>query len=182
MGVAVLRRWCRVARDAERLPLSFAQQRLWFLDQLEPGSAFYNIPAAVRLRGALNVEALERTLSEVVRRHEVLRTHFITVDGEPVQVIEAAAPIKLEVLDLSVLDEAERTAETQRLVAEESARPFDLMTRAAAACELAPARRRGARGAGDDASHRQRWLVHRRPRSRSGGALRRLCAWRRVAA
>ena len=115
-----------VSRDVE-LPLSFAQQRLWFLDQLEPGSAFYNIPAAVRLRGALNIEALERTLLEVVRRHEVLRTHFITVDEEPVQVIEAAAPLKLEVLDLSVLDEAERTAETQRLVAEESARPFDLM-------------------------------------------------------
>ena len=111
---------------AEKLPLSFAQQRLWFLDQLEPGSAFYNIPAAVRLRGALNIEALERTLSEVVRRHEVLRTHFIAVDGEAVQVIEAAAPVRLAVLDLSGLDEAERTAETERLVAAESARPFDL--------------------------------------------------------
>ena len=116
----------RVER-AERLPLSFAQQRLWFLDQMEPGSSFYNIPVAMRLRGVLNVEALEWTLSEVVRRHEVLRTHFIAVDGEPVQVIEAAAPIKLEVLDLSVLDETERTAETQRLVKQEIARPFDLM-------------------------------------------------------
>ena len=116
-----------ISRDTV-LPLSFAQQRLWFLDQMEPGSSFYNIPAAVRLRGALNIEALERTLSEVVRRHEVLRTHFISIDGEPVQVIEPARPIKLEVLDLSDLDEAERTAETQRLVAEESARAFDLTT------------------------------------------------------
>ncbi|HSL71820.1 MAG TPA: condensation domain-containing protein, partial [Longimicrobiales bacterium] len=114
-----------IARDAE-LALSFAQQRLWFLDQMEPGSALYNIPAAVRLRGVLNVEALERTLSEVVRRHEVLRTHFAGVDGEPVQVIEPPQEVRLAVTDLSMLDEAERAAETQRLVAEESARPFDL--------------------------------------------------------
>jgi hypothetical protein len=115
----------RVER-AERLPLSYAQQRLWFLDQLEPNSSFYNVPAAVRLSGALNVEALQRTLSEVVRRHEVLRTHFITVDGKPVQVIDAPEPLKLEVIDLSTLDEAERTAETERLLASESARPFNL--------------------------------------------------------
>ena len=87
----------RVER-AEKLPLSFAQQRLWFVDQLEPGNSFYNITAPMRLLGALNIKALERTLTEVVRRHEVLRTHFIAIDGEPVQVIEAAAPLKLEVL------------------------------------------------------------------------------------
>ena len=79
----------RVER-AERLPLSFAQQRLWFLDQLEPEQFVLQHSGGGAVEGALNVEALERTLSEVVRRHEVLRTHFIAVDGEPVQVIEAA--------------------------------------------------------------------------------------------
>jgi acyl carrier protein len=79
----------RVSRERE-LPLSFAQQRLWFLDQLEPGSAFYNVPTAVRLQGELNVEALERTLTEIVRRHEVLRTVFQSVNGDAVQVIGEA--------------------------------------------------------------------------------------------
>ena len=80
----------RVDRDGP-LPLSFAQQRLWFIDKLERGSAFYNLPLAVTLSGHLDVEALERTLTEVVRRHEVLRTHFVEVNGEPVQVIEGSA-------------------------------------------------------------------------------------------
>jgi hypothetical protein len=78
-----------VARDGD-LPLSFAQQRLWFIDQLEPGSATYNISSGVRMSGVLQVEALERALSEVVRRHEALRTSFPTVDGLPVQRIGAA--------------------------------------------------------------------------------------------
>ena len=70
------------------LPLSFAQQRLWFLDQLEPGSSAYNIPNAVRLSGKLDAIALERGLRELVRRHEALRTTFADMDGQPVQVIE----------------------------------------------------------------------------------------------
>src|SRR5262245_9554085 len=74
-------------RGADALPLSFAQQRLWFLHQLEPGSAYYNIPAAIRLTGRLDVAALEQTLNELMRRHEALRTTFPTVEGRPVQVI-----------------------------------------------------------------------------------------------
>jgi non-ribosomal peptide synthetase component F len=114
-----------VGRDRP-LPLSFAQQRLWFIDQLEPGSSSYNVPAAVRLSGGLNVAALERTLSEIIRRHEVLRTTFAVRDGEPVQVIHEAAPLSLEVLDLSGLDEAEREAEALSLAAAEVRHPFDL--------------------------------------------------------
>jgi hypothetical protein len=71
------------AEAPRRYPVSFAQQRLWFLDQLEPGSDFYNIPTNIRLSGPLNVEALKRTLSEIVRRHESLRTTFLAVDGQP---------------------------------------------------------------------------------------------------
>ena len=119
------RRSCRSSRDVE-LPLSFAQQRLWFLDQLEASGSFYNLPAAVRLRGVLNVAALEQTLSEVVRRHEVLRTTFVAVDGEPRQVIKPFTPVSLPVFDVSELDAAEREAETRRLLSEEASRPFDL--------------------------------------------------------
>ena len=115
----------RVARD-ERLPLSFAQERLWFLDQLEPGTPFYNVPVAVRLTGQLDPEALERTLLEVTRRHEVLRTTFAFVDGEPVQIISPPSRVIQSIIDLSALSREEREAETSRFVPEEAQRPFDL--------------------------------------------------------
>jgi len=108
------------------LPLSFAQERLWFLNQLEPESAFYNMPSGVRLSGELDVDALKRTLSEVIRRHEVLRTTFPIVDGVPVQRVSAAEPFNLPVLDLSKLPEPERTPEARRLAIDESRCPFDL--------------------------------------------------------
>jgi len=114
-----------VSRDGE-LPLSFAQQRLWFLHQLEPGSTAYNVPSAHRLRGPLDVAALEQALREVARRHEALRTTFASAAGEPRQVIAAEPGLRLAVVDLAHLPAAAREAEARRLAREEAARPFDL--------------------------------------------------------
>ena len=113
-------------RDTNKFPLSFAQQRLWFLDQLEPDSAVYNIPDTHSFNGPLNLQALERSLSEIVRRHEILRTTFHSIDGEPVQVIAEAQPQQLEVIDLSELPQAEREAKAERMANEETMQPFDL--------------------------------------------------------
>ena len=114
-----------VARDG-RLPLSFAQQRLWFLDQFESGSSFYNIPAAVRLNGRLDVAAMRGTLNEIVRRHEALRTSFASVDGTPVQVIAPALEVALPLTDLSELPAAEREAKALWLAQDAAQTPFDL--------------------------------------------------------
>lgn len=108
---------------AGALPLSFAQQRLWFLARLEPGNPYYNCPIALRLKGQLHVAALARVLDEIVRRHEILRTTFKVIDGQPVQII-AARSQSLPVLDLGELPDAE--AEARRLVEEEARRPFSL--------------------------------------------------------
>jgi amino acid adenylation domain-containing protein/non-ribosomal peptide synthase protein (TIGR01720 family) len=117
----------RVSRDIE-LPLSFSQQRQWILDQFDPGSADYNLPTPVRLRGRLDVDALERTLSEIIRRHEVLRTTFaVGREGGPVQVINPAQPLSLQVLDLSYVPETEREQKALELIKDEAMLPFDLM-------------------------------------------------------
>ncbi|HEX8178801.1 MAG TPA: amino acid adenylation domain-containing protein [Pyrinomonadaceae bacterium] len=114
-----------VARDGA-LPLSFAQQRLWFLDQLQAGDAVYNLPMAVRLKGQLDVPALEQTLTEIVRRHESLRTTFATVEGEPVQVIAQPGEVRLPLMELQELPAAAREAEAQRVITEAARRGFDL--------------------------------------------------------
>jgi amino acid adenylation domain-containing protein len=114
------------ARGAGPAPLSFSQRRLWFLDRLEPGSAFYNLPSAVRLGGALDVPAMERALGEIVRRHEALRTVFAEADGAPVQVVAPFGGFALPVEDLSGLGEADREAALAERAREEAARPFDL--------------------------------------------------------
>ena len=115
----------RAARTGA-LPLSFAQQRLWFLDQLEPGSAFYNVPAAIRLNGRLDVRALGEAFQEIVRRHETLRTSFRNVNGEPEQFIATALELPLEVSDLSSMPEREREARVVEYTKEWSSRAFDL--------------------------------------------------------
>ena len=107
-------------------PTSFAQQRLWFLSQLEPDSPAYNIPAALRLSGELNVRVLEQSLNEIVRRHEALRTTFVAVEGKPAQVVAPALSLTLLVTDLSGRPSAERENAARRLAAEEARRPFDL--------------------------------------------------------
>ncbi|HEX7242133.1 MAG TPA: amino acid adenylation domain-containing protein, partial [Longimicrobiaceae bacterium] len=117
----------RAARkSAAGLPLSFAQQRLWFLDRLEPGSTAYNVPRALRLRGPLDAGVLGRVLAEIVRRHEALRTVFGEVDGGPVQTVHAAGAAPLAVVDLVGLPEDAREAQARRWVEEEARRPFDL--------------------------------------------------------
>ena len=114
-----------VSRE-QQLPLSHAQERLWFLDQLEPGSTAYNIPKAVRLKGGLDVAALERTLNEVVRRHEVLRTRFVAVNGAAVQVIAPVGEVELPRIDLRELTAEEQETKVRELAAAEAQQPFDL--------------------------------------------------------
>ncbi|HYH46977.1 MAG TPA: amino acid adenylation domain-containing protein, partial [Thermoanaerobaculia bacterium] len=115
----------RVPRNGP-LPLSFAQQRLWVMDQLDPGSSAYSTPAAFRLLGDLDVQILARTLGELVRRHEILRTTFQVVEGQPVQVIGDPWPVPLPLIDLSGLAPEQRDAEALRLAAPERQAPFDL--------------------------------------------------------
>jgi amino acid adenylation domain-containing protein len=108
------------------MALSFAQQRLWFLSQLEPDNPFYNSGHVVLMNGPLNIGALEKTLNEIVRRHESLRTIFREIDGQPVQIILPAQPSPLQVQDLSELPAEAREAEAKRINAEEVRRRFDL--------------------------------------------------------
>lgn len=113
-------------RPAGLLPLSFAQQRLWIVEQLTRGSAVYNLPVAVRLKGELNVSALTRSLNEIVRRHEALRTTFALVEGNIVQLIAPSLELSLPVVDLPELPDVDREAEAQRLANEFMQAPFDL--------------------------------------------------------
>jgi amino acid adenylation domain-containing protein len=109
-------------QGSENLPLSFAQQRLWFLEQLEPGSAFYNMPAALRMTGTLNLPALEQTLNALIQRHESLRTTFTIKNDQPIQIIHPTLTIPISVVELHTTDETE----VRRHLKQEAQQPFDL--------------------------------------------------------
>ncbi|HEY0601559.1 MAG TPA: amino acid adenylation domain-containing protein, partial [Herpetosiphonaceae bacterium] len=113
------------------LPLSFAQQRLWFLDQLEPNNPFYNIPTAIHLAGQIDADLLEQALNQIVRRHDSLRTTFVQgtaeADGRAAQVIVPDLALRISTIDLRQLAEPERRAEIQRLMSAEAQQPFDLL-------------------------------------------------------
>ena len=113
-------------RSNESLPLSFAQQRLWFLEQFAPGSSFYNVDNALRLRFPVDVQALERSYNETVRRHEALRTTFHAVDGKPVQVIAETLHLPLTIRDLRHVPDTERERAMLDIATEEARCPFDL--------------------------------------------------------
>ncbi|MBP5972479.1 amino acid adenylation domain-containing protein [Brasilonema sp. CT11] len=118
------------------LPLSYAQQRLWFLDQLEPNSASYNIPIALRLQGTLQVPALEQSLQEIIARHEALRTNFIIVEEQPTQIVQTATTWTLSVVDLKHLPTTEQEIATQQLAQQQAIQPFDLANQALVRAKL----------------------------------------------
>jgi amino acid adenylation domain-containing protein len=107
-------------------PLSFAQERLWFINELEPGSRLHNMPTALQLNGSLNVTTIEECFSEIVRRHEILRTNYLAVEGHPFQMITQSQLMTMPVVDLSELPEAEQEIQQRRLALEQSRRSFDL--------------------------------------------------------
>jgi len=119
-----------------RNPLSFAQQRLWLFDQMAPGSPAYNVASALRLVGSLDGPALQRTIHEIVRRHEVLRTTFLAPDGQPLQAVHPELAIPVSAIDLRALGEAERAAEMRRLLDAEARHPFDLAAGPLVRCGL----------------------------------------------
>lgn len=110
------------------LPLSFAQQRLWFLDQLVPGNAFYNVPAAVRLSGELQLDVLQTAFQTILDRHAALRTHFVKVDGQPVQVIVPQVNFAVSIEDLRSLPTDDRASAAEQIATQEALQPFNLAT------------------------------------------------------
>ena len=112
--------------EQEDAPLSFAQQRLWFLDQLGASNSPYHMPVASHLKGSLHLQALEKSIEEIVHRHSVLRTIFVNQDGHPVQVVRASIDLKMLVIDLTAFSASAQEHKISQLMRSEAQRPFDL--------------------------------------------------------
>jgi len=113
-------------KPLQRFPLSFAQQRLWFIERLQPGTTVYTIPAVLRLQGELPIAALHRSLQEIVRRHESLRTRFVEEDGIPYQVVMPELTLPLPSIDLSSLEAGQQAQHVREQLRQIMAQPFDL--------------------------------------------------------
>ncbi len=113
-------------KQSKNLPLSFAQQRLWFIDQLDANSTAYNMPSILRILGSLNISALEKSINQIIQRHEILRTNVISIDGQPIQVITNNIDFNLPIIDLQFLPDEQRAAETEIITNQEAQQPFYL--------------------------------------------------------
>ncbi|PLZ27723.1 non-ribosomal peptide synthetase, partial [Fischerella thermalis WC558] len=113
-------------KNSNNIPLSFCQQRLWFIDQLYHGSSFYNIPSAFHLKGLLNITALQQSLNEILRRHEVWRTNFVLVNEQPVQQIASKLIWELPIINLEHLSGENWEGEIKKFAAQEAKKPFNL--------------------------------------------------------
>ena len=149
-----------IPRDG-KLPLSFGQERLWFLHQLEPESAAHNIFSAIRFQRALDGNALEQAITALVERHEVLRTTFEMLDGEPAARIHAPGPVPLPIVDLRTLTPLERDEEAGRLKREQASAPFELSRPPLCRFMVLQAHRERLGTAGRSAPHHHRPLVAR---------------------
>jgi amino acid adenylation domain-containing protein/non-ribosomal peptide synthase protein (TIGR01720 family) len=126
VAIATDERSIRPVKRQENLPLSFAQQRLWFVERLTNVSQLYDVPTCLHLKGSLNFSALKSSLNELVRRHEILRTTFTLVEGNPVQKIHSTFNLSLPIVNIQELSQAERETEVKRLIKRETSRCFDL--------------------------------------------------------
>lgn len=169
--------------DRGSRPLSFAQQRMWILSQLEPDSPFYNIALALHLSGRVDVQALEDALNEIIRRHDVLRASFVTEHGNPAQMIAPELRLSLAPEDVPGPDP---DASALAIATAEARRPFDLARGPLLRARLLRLRQEGERGDYlallDVPPHRDRRMVHRRPRDRARDALRGVLVGARLAA
>ncbi|MFZ1025124.1 MAG: amino acid adenylation domain-containing protein [Limnoraphis robusta] len=114
------------ANKPQFFPLSFAQQRLWFLDKLQPGSSVYNLPAALHLQGSLNIDALEKSINEIIKRHEILRTNFTEIEGEIVQSVYPVLNLNIPVIDFQEFSQTQRDIEIKKQIQQEASQPFNL--------------------------------------------------------